>query len=163
MRLLCIIVISSIFVSCSNKTEQQEFKDLTLNLEITPEFKNGGFSISWDDTLGSKFSKSKRYLEIRPLELYCYIQNKNSDTLGYYKGLSSPRQWTYFQTKDNDSIIYLNFSIGINHFSTHLANQTEEYINNFNNKLSTRPNFKTIKLNINSALRKSKEVRLVKN
>ena len=133
MRLLCIIIISSIFFSCSNKTEQQEFKDLTLNLEITPEFENGGFSISWDDTLG------------------------------YYKGLSSPRQWTYFQTKDNDSIIYLNFSIGINHFSTHLANQTEEYINNFNNKLSTRPNFKTIKLNINAALRKSKEVRLVKN
>lgn len=138
-----------------------------MDIEIIPEDGQGGYSISWNDTLCFIFSKDvskgDRYTEKRPYELYCYILNSKNDTLGYYWGCSSPRQWTYFQTLDNtDSIIYLKYSIGINYFSSFLANQSKDYIDDFNNKEVWKNEFKPIKLNINSALRKKKEIELIR-
>ena len=135
---------------------------MKMDIEIFPEDFNGGYSLSWKDTLCSNFADDKRYLEKRPYELNCYILNKNNDTLGYYIGLSSPRQWTYFQTKDStDSMIYLNYSVRINHFSSFLAEQSKEYIDNFNNRHKEQIQFKSIALDINTALRKNKEIELI--
>lgn len=161
MRLFHILLILVVIFSCSNSETEQPFNSMKLNVEIVPEFDKGGFSIAWDDTLGHRFSNEKRYLEIRPFDLHCYVLNKNNDTLGYYRGLSTPRQWTYFQTHNKDSLIFLKFSVGINHFSTYLANQTQASIEKFNDKYPEHTSFETIVLNINSALRKKKEVCLV--
>jgi hypothetical protein len=135
---------------------------MKIDIEIIPETFDGGYSISWNDTLCSEFANDKHFLEKRPNELYCYIINSKNDTLGYYIGLSSPRQWTYFQTVDNtDSIIYLKFCVGINHFSSFLAEQSKEYIDKFNERNNERIEFKPIRLDINSTLRTKKEIELI--
>ena len=88
--------------------------------------------------------------------------NKERDTLGYYRGLSSPRQFTYFQTKPNtDSIIDLEFSVGINHFSEFLAEQSEDYINSFNEKFEDRIEFKPVRLDLKTDLKKKMEIELI--
>ena len=156
------IMILSIFNCCSNNPEKQKSYNMKMDIEIIPEDSKGGYSISWNDTLRSDFAKDDRYLEKRPYELYCYILNRKNDTLGYYIGCSSPRQWTYFQTSDNiDSMIYLKYSIGVNYFSSFLAEQSKEYIDNFNKRKIWEIKFKQIILNINSALRTKKKIELI--
>ena len=156
-------MILSLFASCSNNFENQNLDRMKMAIEIIPEDSNGGYSISWNDNLCSDFANDKRYLEKRPNELYCYILNEKNDTLGYYRGCSSPRQWTYFHTVDNtDSIIYLRYRVGINQFSSFLAEQTKDYIYKFNERNKKPIEFKPISLNINSALRKKKEIELIK-
>ncbi|MEP2278252.1 hypothetical protein [Maribacter sp.] len=133
-----------------------------MDLEIYLEFEPGGYVISWNDTLCSEFNSDGNYLQKRPYELYCHIFNKEKDTLGYYRGLSSPRQFTYFQTKENtDSIIDLEFSVGINYFSEFLAEQSEDYINNLNKKFEERIEFKPIRVDLKTDLNKKLEIELI--
>ena len=107
---------------------------MKMEIEVHLEFEPRGYFISWNDTLCSEFKSDWNYLQNRPYELYCHILNQERDTLGYYRGLSSPRQFTYFKTKTNtDSIIDIEFSVGINHFSEFLAEQSEDYINGLKN------------------------------
>lgn len=74
-----------------------------------------------------------------------------------------PKQWTYFQTKTpTDSLINVNFMVGINHFSGMLAEQSEEYINQFNENNKEPIVFKQIQLNLANVLRKEMEVELVR-
>ena len=68
-----------------------EIDRMKLAVRIVPEDDNGGFVISWRDTLCSKYLSHKDYLQKRPLELYTHITNVNNDTFGYYRGLSSPQ------------------------------------------------------------------------
>uniref|UniRef100_UPI00404A8B04 hypothetical protein n=1 Tax=Flavobacterium sp. TaxID=239 RepID=UPI00404A8B04 len=135
---------------------------MKVDIEMYLEFEPGGYFISWNDTLCSEYKSDWNYLQKRPYELYCHIFNKERDTLGYYRGLSSPRQFTYFQTKPNtDSIIDLEFSVGINHFSEFLAEQSEEYINSFNEKFEERIEFKPIRVDLKTDLKKKLEIELV--
>ncbi|WP_203296751.1 hypothetical protein [Luteirhabdus pelagi] len=135
---------------------------MKMDIEIYLEFEPGGYLISWNDTLCSKFKSDSNYLQKRPYELYCHIFNKEKDTLGYYRGLSSPRQFTYFQTKQvTDSIVDLEFSIGINHFSDFLFEQSDEYINRFNQIFEERTEFKPIRIDLKTDLKKKMEIELV--
>jgi hypothetical protein len=147
--------------SCSGKSEPHNEDKMMLDIEIIPEFPDGAYTLSWNDTLCASFSRDHRYLEKRPRELHCYILNSKGDTLGYYRGLSSPRQWTYFRTTDaSDSVISLIFSIGVNQFSTFLSEQTDEYIDRFNQSIGNPTTFKTVMVNINSALHVKKKIEL---
>ena len=135
---------------------------MKMDIEIYLEFEPDVYFISWNDTLCFEFKSDWNYLQKRPYELYCHIFNKENDTLGYYRGLSSPRQFTYFQTKKNtDSIIDLEFSVGINHFSEFLDEQSEEYINGFNEKFAERIEFKPIRVDLKTDLKKKIEIELV--
>ena len=137
---------------------------MKIEIEIIPESENGEYTLLWHDTLNrSQFSDDEFFLRQRPQELYCYIFNNNNDTLGYYKGLSSPQQFTYFQTTDNsDSILNLKFSVGINHFSEFLAVQSEEYIAEFNENNKEQIEFREIKIDLKNNLRRKIEVELIK-
>ncbi|WP_308993727.1 hypothetical protein QLS71_015165 [Mariniflexile litorale] len=66
---------------------------MKIDVEIYLEFADGGYAISWNDKLCPEFKSDWNYLQKRPYELYCLILNKEKDTLGYYRGLSSPRQY----------------------------------------------------------------------
>ncbi len=136
---------------------------MKMQIEIIPEFANGGYSLSWNDTLyQTQFRNDDFFLENRPQELYCYIFNNKKDTLGFYRGLSSPRQWTYFQTRENtDSIINLNFLVGTNHFSEFLFEQSKEYIEEFNENNRERIEFKPIKVDLKTDLRKKLNIELI--
>ncbi|AXG71782.1 hypothetical protein KORDIASMS9_04040 [Kordia sp. SMS9] len=135
---------------------------MKMEIEMYLEFEPGGYFISWNDTSCSEFKSSWNYLQKRPYELYCHIFNKERNTLGYYRGLSSLRQFAYFQTKPNtDSIIDLEFSIGINHFSEFLAEQSDDYINNFNEKFEEKIEFKPVRVDLKTDLKKKIEIELI--
>lgn len=127
----------------------------TISVEIIPESNVGDYALVWKDTLGKADSKeAQTFLMNRTNELYCYILNNQQDTLGYYRGLSTPRQWTYFQTKTpKDSLVYLHFSVGINHFSTLLSKYTKKEIRQFNRINKRTVQFKPVIISLDTALR----------
>lgn len=146
-------------IGCAENPGKLSIDRMKMNIEIIPEDFKGGYSISWNDTLG----KSQGFaIDNRPYELHCYITNNQNDTLGYYRGLSSPRQFAYFRTKGKkDSIINVKFRVGINHFSEFLFEQSQEYIDKFNANSKERIEFETLRLDLNSILRKKTEIELV--
>ena len=164
MKTLSKILILILMIGCNLNVESEKStnNNMSIEFEVIPEFGNNKYVINWADTLGSKFESEWNYLQIRPLELNCYITNINEDTLGFYQGLSSPRQFTYFQTNTSkDSIINIDFSVGINHFSEFLFEQTSEYINEFNKNNLKKIKFNRIRLNLKSDLRKRVDIELV--
>jgi hypothetical protein len=99
-------------VSCDNRTNNKPaYKQSTrIVVEVVPE-DDTSYSISWQDTIG----QSRGYTLInRPSEIWCFVQDK-SDTVGYYRGLSTPAGFTYFSTKD--TVVTATFMIGPNFFS----------------------------------------------
>lgn len=148
--------------ACSSMPKKLNIETLEIEIEVVPEDYNGGYLLSWVDGLCLEFNTDHRYLENRPYELYCFITNRHNDTLGYYSGLSSPRQFTYFQTSDtNDSLINIKFLVGTNHFSGFLAEQSQKYIDQFNENNSDRIEFETVQLDISKILHKKIEINLI--
>ncbi len=126
-----------------------------ISLDIIPESNIGEYALVWKDTLGKADSKeAQTFLMDRRNELYCYILNNQQDTLGYYRGLSNPRQWTYFQTKTTtDSLVYLYFSVGVNHFSTLLSKSTKKEIRQYYRTNKRAVQFKPVIISLDTALR----------
>ncbi len=136
---------------------------MKMEIEIIPEDFNGLYCVKWNDTLCSEFKSDWDYLQKRPYELNCYITNRNNDTLGYYGPMSFQQQIAYFKTIDNsDSIVNLNFKIGVNPFSTFLDKQSKGYIDKFNESNKEQTFFKSIQLDLNSVLKKEMEIELIK-
>jgi len=153
MRII-LIFISLIFFACNldqQGPEKLNIQKMGLEVEIIPESPDGWYYISWKDTLGANY----KTIDNRPYELYCYIENFQKDTLGYYHGLSSPQQFAYFQIKEpTDSIVSVKFSVGINHFSQFLSKQNQTYIDQFNKNSLVRIEFKSKQFNLKQATRK---------
>lgn len=155
LKILVLFTIPGVGCSKHVSPEKLNVDKMNLGIKIVPEFGDNGYSLSWNDTLCSAFKFEWNYLQLRPYELYCYITNNNQDTLGYYRGLSTPRQFAYFETKiREDSIINVDFSIGINHFSEFLSEQTPKYINQFNENNKERIVFERLVFNLNKDVRK---------
>ena len=136
---------------------------MKLEIEIVPEDFNGGYSISWNDSLCAEFIATEwDFLQKRPYELNCYITDRNNDTLGYYGPQSFQQQFAYFRTNEkSDSIVNLNFKIGINPFSTYLETKSKGYIEKFNKMNEKQTFFKTVELELKSKMQK-KEIELIK-
>jgi hypothetical protein len=99
-------------ISCQqvDKKNVGNKQQLRIVAEVVPEGDNS-YSISWKDTVG----KSAGYRPgDRPFEVWCFVMD-NSDTVGYYRGLSTPADYTYFST--TDTIVKVTFMIGPNIFS----------------------------------------------
>jgi len=151
MNRLIYLFILLVLLGCVNEPKKPNIKQMKIGIKIIPENNSGAYAIHWNDTLGLKFNNQGtrlenrpqelhlyilNMLENRPQELHLYILNMENDTIGFYRGLSSPRQFAYFQTtKNKDSIIDLRFSMGVNHFSTFLAKQSRKYIEEFKNRV----------------------------
>ncbi|WP_158638319.1 hypothetical protein [Panacibacter ginsenosidivorans] len=160
MRLANFIVFFFVVFSCeqtntlSIKTKQK----IKLTFEVIPEdYDKNLFYVEWTDTLG----QGKGYSIIkRPEELQCIIKNRQQDTLGYYIGLSTPQTFAFFQT--TDTIITINFKIGINIFSEVFYsndNIRREYLK----KDSVPKELEPITINIKTDLRKKITVVLTEN
>lgn len=153
--IVCFITSIWLYSSCTDKPRKLVINQMKIEIEIIPESTNGSYSISWNDTLCSKFNSDWNYLQKRPYELYCHIFDNVKDTIGYYRGLSTPQRFTYFQTKNNtDSIIYLKFSIGINYFSENIENS---------NVNSYEPiEFRAIKIDLRKNVKKKMDIVLIR-
>ena len=129
----------------SNRTLEENNKKATLKV-VTEEVPEGDTSyyLTWKDTIGN----SKNYsIFDRPTELWCLITN-HGDTIGYYKGLSTPRALEYFST--NDSIVQVTFMVGPNVFSQRMTRQLLE-------KYNEVVVFDPVEINIKRNLRKKME------
>ena len=136
------------------QTKILEIEKLKITVEIIPEGEDL-YYITWEDTIGMK---SKYGLLNRPLELWCHIQNLKLDTVGYYRGLSMPSSFTYFETKD--SIVTFEFSKAFNFFNEAFFDEKEREVFWEKNKIPIR--FEPIEMNLKSQLRQKVEVELVK-
>lgn len=147
---IIIYIALAALASCKNTSENKlaNKESLKIVIEVVPEG-DSSFSISWKDTVG----QSKGYkLRNRPSEIWCFVQAKD-DTVGYYRGLSTPADFTYFTTRD--TIVTVTFMIGPNIFS--------EQRNNSENTLQrTAIEFNPIHLNLKNAVRKPIELVLTK-
>lgn len=119
---LSLFTILSIFIiSCTNTKKERiqiKFKYEIINEDIDKNL----FYINWKDTLGLNEGYTPNSINEKTKELWCYITNKQNDTLGYYKGLSTSQTGTFFQSKD--SLIILNFKIGPTMFPEKFKNDT---------------------------------------
>ncbi len=154
------------FVSCvqkSNSTNNTKSK-LKLTFEVIPEdFENHSYSIEWKDTLGQSEGYIGNKWFKRPKEIWCIITNHQNDTLGYYRGLSTAQTFTYFQS--TDTIVTLNFMIGLNFFSDKFGSGEDMVEFENNAKQYSKDNrmpivFEPIQLNLKKDLRKKYDIEL---
>jgi hypothetical protein len=111
-----LFIVLTALVSCHSvdKKKTGNKKQLQIVVEVVPE-SDSSYSISWRDTVG----KSAGYgLTNRPTEVWCFVMD-NSDTVGHYRGLSTPADYTYFST--TDTTVKVTFMIGPNIFSEQIG------------------------------------------
>ena len=117
-------------VSCGQKNNATNNSKMKMKLifEVIPEdYERNLYYVAWEDTLGlSEGYQGDKWLE-RPKEVWCVITNDNKDTLGCYEGLSFAQESAWFQSKD--TIVTLNFMIGLNVFTDKLTDKLEELNN----------------------------------
>jgi len=160
------IILILTFYSCNespNKIQNNELSDdvktkMNISFEIHPEdYENKSYSIVWYDTLGLSEGYLPENIIERPKEIKCMITNKDNDTLGYYKGSSMAQTYMYFNT--NDSIINLNFMIGLNLIPKKIKTEKEKI--DYLKKNIIPIKFKPIEINLNKDLSKKIEVELI--
>lgn len=114
-------------------------ENLGIVVEVVPEG-DGSYSISWKDTVGQSAGYG---LRDRPSEVWCFITD-NNDTVGHYRGLSTPANYTYFST--TDTAVNVTFMIGPNIFSEQMNQSTNRAVN-------TLVEFNPVTLSLKSRLR----------
>jgi hypothetical protein len=132
---------------------------ILLKYEIIPEdFERNLYYVDWTDTLGLCEGYLPEKSLQRPKEMWCLVTNSKNDTLGYYHGRSMAQTYCYFQAID--SIITLNFMIGLNMFSDKFENDTAG-AKAYWEANKTPIEFEPIMVNLKSDLRKVREVELI--
>ena len=141
----------------NGSTETMKTK-IQLTYEVIPEdYDRNLYYVNWIDTLGLGEGYLPDKLLERPKEIWCIISNKESDTLGHYTGLSMAQTFAYFQT--TDSIVTLNFMIGLNISPDKFKNDTTGLMAYWEaNK--TPVEFEPFEVNIYKELRKKTEIEL---
>jgi len=117
-RFILFIVLTTLLGCHSvDRNSSRNKENLRIVVEVVPE---GGssYSISWKDTVGQSAGYA---LKDRPFEVWCFIKD-NSDTVGHYRGLSTPTDYTYFST--TETAVKVTFMIGPNIFSEQINEST---------------------------------------
>ena len=124
---------------------------------ISEDYGRNLYYVEWTDTLGLSEGYLPDKILKRPKEIWCFVTNNQNDTLGYYHGLSMAQTFCYFQT--TDSIVTLNFMIGLNMFPDKFENDTTG-AKAYQEANKTPIEFEPIEVNIKTDLRKEFEVEL---
>jgi hypothetical protein len=146
IQAVILLLVLIALVSCNDTSDNKpaDKESLKIVVEVVPE-DDSSYSISWKDTIG----QSRGYkLNDRPSEIWCFVQDKN-DTVGYYRGLSTPADFTYFTTRD--TLVTATFLIGPNIFS-------EQRSSNENIVQETAIEFNPVSINLKNEVRKSIEL-----
>jgi hypothetical protein len=160
------ILLLLLLLGCGQTKRPTDKTTMKFTYQIVPEdYDRNLYYVDWSDTLGQSdgYLQNKVNWLKRPKEIWCIITNKNNDTLGYYRGLSTAQSIAYFQS--TDTIVTLNFMIGLNFFSdqfenmeTREAHEKAAWDYSMTNKLPIV--FESIDINIKTDLRKEFEVKL---
>ena len=153
-------------VSCQQKSKSIDISKSKIKLTfevISEDLQSNWYYVEWKDTLGQSEGYKGHKWFTRPKEIWCVITNHKNDTLGYYKGLSTAQTFAYFQP--TDTLVILNFMIGLNFFSEKFGNGKNiiEFENNARqyskeNRLPIA--FEPILLNLKTDLRKKYDIEL---
>lgn len=94
-----VLGLTSFTISAQKFERMEQFKVRPLEIEctITPEDSNF-YSISWSVPLIDSTANATGQLPTT--ELHCFV-NDSTGLIGYYRGLSTPVQHCFFQTKDS--------------------------------------------------------------
>lgn len=131
---------------------------MKLAFEVIPEdYDRNLYYVNWQDTVGESEGYLPAKMLKRPKEIWCVITNKNNDTLGHYTGRSMAQTTAYFQT--TDTVVILNFMIGLNMFSDKLDD--EKTGREYWEANKTPIEFKPIHFNMKSDQRKKFELELI--
>ena len=158
------IIISLFFFSCRQTDRSIEKVKTKLTYEVFPEdYERKLYTVQWKDTLGQKEGyEDDKWLK-RPKEIWCIVTNNKNDTLGYYMGLSTAQDFLTFES--SDTIVALNFMIGLNFFSDKFGSGKDmsEFENNArqyskDNRLPIT--FEPIVLNLKADSRKKYDIEL---
>ena len=156
-RIFIVILVVVAFFGCKQTSSPEKTK-IQLKYEIIPEdYERNLYYVDWTDTLGLSEGYLPDKILKRPKEIWCLVTNNQNDTLGYYHGLSMAQTFCYFQT--TDSIVNLNFMIGLNMFPDKFENDTagaKAYWET--NKIPIE--FEPVNVNIKYELRKEFEIEL---
>lgn len=137
---------------------------MQISFDVVPEdYERNLYSVEWKDTLGQAEGYQGAKILKRPKEVWCVITNDHKDTLGYYKGLSTAQTFTGFQSKD--TIVTLNFMIGLNFFTDKFDNgqsmaDYEKAARNYSKDNKLPIVFEPIQLNLKTDLRKKYDIEL---
>ena len=153
-------------VNCGQKRNSTDnpASRLKLTFEVIPEdYEKHFYSIEWKDTLGQSEGYIGNKWFTRPKEIWCIITNHQNDTLGYYRGLSTAQTFAYFQS--TDTLVTLNFMIGLNFFSDKFGSGENMVEFEKNAKQYSKENrlpivFEPIQLNLKTDLRKKYYIEL---
>ena len=152
--------------SCRQKNNVTEIPNsiMRISFDIIPEdYERNLYSVEWKDTLGQADGYRGRKLINRPKEVWCVITNNRKDTLGYYLGLSTAQTFAEFQSKD--TIVILNFMIGLNFFTDKFDNgksmpDYEKAAHDYSQDNKLPIVFEPIQINLKSDLRKKFDIEL---
>lgn len=155
---LDILILMILIISGCKETSKPDKSKIQLKYEIFPEdYDRNLYYVDWTDSLGLSEGYLPDKILKRPKEIWCFVTNNQNDTLGYYYGLSMAQTFCYFQT--TDSIVTLNFMIGLNMFPEKFENDTLG-AKAYWEANKTPIEFEPIEVNIKTDLRKEFEVEL---
>ena len=149
-------------ISCGKTNNTTEKVKTKLTFEVVPEdYERNLFTVTWSDTLGQAEGYVDHKWFTRPKEIWCIITNNKKDTLGYYRGLSTAQTYAAFESID--TVVTLNFMMGLNFFSDRFG--TGKNMNNFEknardySKINKLPLvFEPLQINLKTDLRKKIEI-----
>lgn len=162
---ISLLIVLGLF-SCGQKTNSTDMSKsrMQISFDVVPEdYERNLYSVEWKDTLGQAEGYQGAKILKRPKEVWCVITNDHKDTLGYYKGLSTAQTFTGFQSKD--TIVTLNFMIGLNFFTDKFDNgqsmaDYEKAARNYSKDNKLPIVFEPIQLNLKTDLRKKYDIEL---
>ncbi len=159
------IIILFFLFSCQQTDHSAEKVKTKLTYEVFPEnYERKLYTVQWKDTLGQKEGYIGRKWLTRPKEIWCVVTNNNNDTLDHYMGLSTAQNFLTFES--SDSLITLNFMIGLNFFSDKFGSgeNMKEFANNSRNysRLNKLPIiFEPIQINLKADIQKKITLELI--
>lgn len=149
---------------CGRSNQSTEKVNTKLTFEVFPEdYERKLYTVQWKDTLGQKEGYVDDKWLKRPKEIWCIVTNNKNDTLDNYMGLSTAQDFLTFES--SDTIITLNFMIGLNFFSDKFGSGKDmvEFENNarqYSKKNKLPIKFEPITLNLRTDLRKKYDIEL---
>ena len=165
-KVIFLLVYIFVLVSCQEQNDiynvVEGIDQKSLRIRIIPEDTLGGYVLEWDDGIQHTKASERDLLITRPYEIHCYVLNSSFDTLGYYVGSSSPRQYAYFFNKKiNENIVLIKFRFGLNAFSSYFDNIDQDKLEKAICAAEHLPKYKEVIVDLNKNTRNWSTVDLI--
>ena len=166
LKSIFLLLSVSVLISCKHNQDICDSIDSanrdSIYFRMIPEDTLGGYVLEWDDDVNPAEASEKNLLANRPYETHCYILSSSFDTLGYYIGSSSPRQFAYFVTNQTDNRpILIKFRVGLNPFSSYFDSIDQNNLNCLLHRERSLPTYKAVVADLDEKTRNWSKIKLI--